>query len=388
MLNKILTVLLSNIVMISSFIPSINNSRTILPNPEIISFVDDSTVDTYKDAIKNESSSKENGRIWVDKSVYKHDDTNEANTVVLDDKFNISYDDDFLEVFSALGSSQKTSYEQKTGIDISISLDVSASMNINDRIGQAVESLNNFIDTAMTESENNRISISAFGKEAEVCMPLDHYSKKDNQDYISLSYSNVKPGHSTANYFQLKFTAVKKDGTEVNKIINNIDQGYANLDPSGINVGPGTNIQKGNFKALEVLTKSELDDEINQIPVFILFTDGYANACNEYIAEEQYSWYKDTDKVNHYLDNGELLGLLEDAQTINPMSSDVYKKTTNEEDEGIGCSNIIIMQTLMSTAYKKAEVEKHYKDVGKNSSSLLAYNVGVDLAEYYESYRL
>ncbi len=353
MSKKIFIFFLCCILIVISILPCVSISSTILTDEDIISSVDDSTVDAYKTAINNENSSRENGRIWVDKSVYKHDNTNEMNTVTLDNEFNIDYDDDFLEVFSALGSSQKTSYEQKTGIDISISLDVSASMNIDDRIGKAVTALNEFIDTAMAESENNRIAISVFGIDSVQCLPLDHYSKKDGQDYITVTYSTVIPGHSIDNYYQLSFKAQKQDGSEVTKVINNFetkDTPTSNLDSSGVKIGPGTNIQKGNYKALEALTNSELSEDVNQIPVFILFTDGYANACNEYTSEEQYSWYKDTDKVNCWRDSGELLGLLEDSHTQNPGSSGVYKKTTHEDDEGIGVSNIVIMQTLMSTA--------------------------------------
>ncbi len=390
MFKKAIVLLTCYLLSIGSTAPFNNIGSTVMTYNDILSYSDSSTVDSYKDALLNKSSSKDNGRIWVDKSVYKHDNTSGSNKITLDEKFNIDYDDDFAEVFSALGSSQKTAYKQETGVDISIALDVSASMNIDSRIEKAISSLNSFIDSAMAQSDNNRIAISAFGIDSIECLPLGHYSKKDGQDYISLLYSNVLGGqHYTANYFQLTFKAVKEDGTEINKIINNLEPengGSSNLDSSGTKIGPGTNIQKGNYKALESLVKDELDPDINQIPVFILFTDGYANALNKYTPEEQYSWYKDTDEVEDWRDSGELLGLLEDSQTQNPGYGDVYRKTKNQNDKGIGASNTIILQTLMSTAYKKAEVENHYKKDNENSSSLLVYNVGVDLAEYYESY--
>lgn len=369
---------------------SITNSDT-----GISSYADFSTVDSYKDIL----SSQDNGKIWTDKSVYKND-----QIINLDGKFNINCvndDSDFVEVFSALGSSQKMNYEKETGIDVSISLDISASMAIDDRIGKTVRALNEFIDMLMAKSPHNRIAVSVFGTLATEFIPLGHYYKKDDQDYITYKYGKI-PGFeensNLANFYQLQFTASKlnSDGseTEITKSLNNVEQwrvdqgNYFDLDVDVEHIGHLTNIRYGNYKALESLKNAELNKELNQIPVFILYTDGFANVINKNWENPDASWYMDFQTCPRSEDSPDLLGLLEPC--INPIPGSGYgqtwEPTTYEDDEGTGVSDIIILQTLMSTAYKKTEVEQHYKEYNSDFQQLITYAVSVDLNGYYNEY--
>ena len=100
-LMKIFRVIICIVLLCANFMSSayigIFNPNTVMAataeNSGIIRTADSSTVDSYKLIETNgEIGGRYNGRVWTDKSVYSHD-TNP--TVKLDERFNISYDDDF-----------------------------------------------------------------------------------------------------------------------------------------------------------------------------------------------------------------------------------------------------------------------------------------------------
>ena len=97
---------------VAIFIVSAMNDKDLalhsdLTDEKVLRIADSSTVDDYKSVVSNPTvGGRYNGRVWSDKSVFAHDGTNNPNVVTLDEKFDISYNEDFLHVFSALGSSQ------------------------------------------------------------------------------------------------------------------------------------------------------------------------------------------------------------------------------------------------------------------------------------------
>lgn len=179
---------------------------------------DYSTVDNYKNIITDEDvGDRYNGRVWADKSVYAHDNLSNSNVINLDNKFDISFQEDFLHVFSVLGSSQIVKQYPPSPIDLVISLDMSASMAqdirypinnfgdptngsyapkenrtmkdriANSRIKESIDAINEVIDNLMKQNINNRVSVIVSGAGAQVLMPLAHYKKIDDNPYIKIN---------------------------------------------------------------------------------------------------------------------------------------------------------------------------------------------------------
>ena len=83
--------------------------------------VDENTSDYYKNTISNKNfGTFYDGSIWSDKSVFTE------KNITLDNKYKIENNDDFLTVFSALGSSQVVKSPEI--LDMMFVIDISGSM--------------------------------------------------------------------------------------------------------------------------------------------------------------------------------------------------------------------------------------------------------------------
>lgn len=214
-----LLLLIICILIISSHVINSTNQINASENSSNVFYriADNSTVNAYKNISTDyEFGGRYNGRVWADKSVYAHDNTSISNVINLDDRFDISFQDDFLHVFSVLGSSQILKQYPPSPIDLVISLDMSASMAqdirypinsiwdptdgsyapkenrtmeeriANSRIQESLDAINETIDNLMNQNINNRVSIVVSGAGAQVLMPLAHYKKIDDQPYIKI----------------------------------------------------------------------------------------------------------------------------------------------------------------------------------------------------------
>ncbi len=163
----------------------------------VIRQADPSTMDTYKDVLNLDENTRYAGQLWMDKSVFAYgaDDYGDRkdrwknNTLTLDENLDgvggsIKLNEDFLHVYSAVGSSQEL-----TGVPpvrTVIVFDNSGSMynsisrgNLphdeeadkkdperlwnNQRIALTVESINRAIDTLMETGAYNEVAVVLFG---------------------------------------------------------------------------------------------------------------------------------------------------------------------------------------------------------------------------------
>ena len=100
---------------------------------------DPDTMDDYLNRLLSATNgSRYAGRVWTDKSVFAH--FNGTNTLTMDmatDGYvgNVSFNADFLHVFSALASSQVVNEYPPTPVDLVIVFDMSGSMGQDTRYG-------------------------------------------------------------------------------------------------------------------------------------------------------------------------------------------------------------------------------------------------------------
>ncbi len=203
---------------------------------------DPSTMDTYREMLDFSDNTRYAGRIWTDKSVFAYgEDATQTIDSALKREFNgdqltlneeldgvdgsIALDADFLEVYSALGSSIAVNTYPRNPIDLVIAIDMSASMGqdtryeidgfeeanfnlnngpyydlnepvndyekedaanrtmsqriANSRIQKTLEAVNTTIDDLMDQNPNNRVSVILYGAGATAILPLAHYQRVD-----------------------------------------------------------------------------------------------------------------------------------------------------------------------------------------------------------------
>ncbi len=346
-------------------------------NTNIVRIADASTVDDYKENL-NIMGGRYNGRVWTDKSVYAN---NGDGQVTLDNKFNIQYDDDFLTVFSALGSSQ--SVKQMTALDISMIIDMSGSMGTDvidqlehddeqtriahSRIQATVNAVNNAIDKLMNDNEKNRVCVVVYGGTAYTLMELGHYTKVENSnEYITVedfkSYNERELNKSGSCAYTLRAHA-KKDGNEIinrtvrNNYTNNMP--YEKRQRVGACIGYNTNMQAGIYKGFQELY-DKADSEVMRIPAAIIMTDGASNySLKNSSTTAGTEWYN--------------------VPIVNSLTNynNIYKKYRTESNEVGKGGRETILDILMTASYMKVKVQKKYEEIFKQSG-VAQYNDSVD----------
>ena len=364
----------------------------------ITRIADKSTVDSYKDIETNSLiGGRYNGRVWTDKSVYSHDQYPE---VKLDEKFNISYDDDFLTVFSALGSSQLT--KSPIAMDVSIMIDVSGSMGTDvvdntshddstiriahSRIQLTINAVNNAIDTLMEANENNRVCVVTYGGTAFTLMELGHYTKLEGsstyitvKDFTTYNESSYSASGSCA--YTLCANA-KKDGDEINRTIRN---NYANDVPVAKRntidacIGFHTNMQAGIYKGFDELYKN-VEDDVIRFPSAIIMTDGGSNYALKNnsggITGDEWHDVPIPDSLTGY--------------DISSSSYQKYRAETNQVTRG---GKEVILDIMMTASYMKVKVQKKYEKIFNastlaeqgNTFDFQVHTVSVDTQSMFEN---
>lgn len=264
------------------------------------------------------------GRVWVDKSLFKHGDTALLNTrgeASSSFRVELEKDEAFQVIFSALGSTMTIkSTVTKTGpMDVVLVLDNSVSMNTTSggttRMQKVIEAANKMLADLMEEGNDVRLGITAYSEDASVVLPFGTYNNG-----VMLKV-NRYTGSGSSNGI---ITACDKNGNVINSRYDS--GGYANY----------TNTQAGFNLGMEMLANAT--DTQNRKPVVILLTDGAANTALDTLFDNDRSGT--VRQVYH-------------ASDIDPM---------------------IALSTLLSAAYNKAVVGAHY---GK---APMIYGIGVDLS--------
>ncbi len=418
------------------------------PTEHILEFsrvADPDTMDSYTNILLNKSTgSRYAGRVWTDKSVFAYKDGNSYtsthfkdgnNTLTLDmttDGYNgdVSFNADFLHVFSALASSQIVNEYPPQPLDVMFVLDVSGSMgqimedgkskvveqsNFNSSpIYQTVEALNKAIKTLLSENPNSRFGIVIYGSTAAVLVPLGHYTEGSLKTTYKEAYgtdqglhfnieATVKPegknGEDEVSKTYYADNAGESNNTAHND--NSSSDGNRKFDGTGghttgngekdtpYHVGHITNPQAGLAAAMDqfITNNKELTwttlidgEEYLRLPALIHLTDGQASdlAWIQPDGDEssQDAWKKETSTWNDV--NWEY-----DLAYNSPLNSkkDGEKNYYNASQlTGYGDAAPVIFQTLMTASYYKSAVEAYYNSAGKTvkngtTASLMCYSV-------------
>ncbi len=204
---------------------------------------DPSTMDTYLEMLDLLKNTRYAGRLWTDKSVFAFgkymrvltgkngERIFDGKNLILSKELDglasggvIPLGSDFLEVFSALGSSLAVNEFPNSPLDLVIVIDMSASMAqdtrygidsnqpkysghtpspddttkwpgsgvlmkdriANSRIQKTLEAVNGTIDALMAQNRNNRVAVVGYGAGAAVLLPLAHYGRIDGNPYLSV----------------------------------------------------------------------------------------------------------------------------------------------------------------------------------------------------------
>lgn len=416
--------------------------------PGVKRTADGSTMDTYVDQLINDTDgSRQAGRVWSDKSVFAYGESTETtvgntkrvftkDTLKLDESLDgvggeIKINDDFLHVYSALGSSETINEQAESPADVVFLIDMSGSMaydikhgdlggtykhqNLRERMDdsriQAVlDAINSNIDKLMNLNPTNQVAVVAYGATAFTLMPLGHYTKEGGKDYLVVDdfedYNNHPYGYVRGSYPNGNIDNVisgagytvtahgyktdKGEGAKVlvdNKVRNTYVADETVSDNNIHQIGFNTDMQAGIYVGFEELYKnfvdkddvsysyvSKLDQQkytIPRIPAVFVMTDGGSNFAlkgkNASISGDE--WHN-----------------LDVPDTINSYSDDSVKKYRSELSEDNGAA--VILDILMTASYMKSKVFNKYESLinsnekirndNKQNLRLLVSTISVD----------
>ncbi len=352
---------------------------------------DKSTVDDYKEIISNSThGTANNGRVWTDKSVYSKDDSNE---VTLDNKFNIQFDDDFLNVFSALGTSQQVLAKEIAPLDVVLLLDVSTSMTTSgteykDSAEKVIEEANKLIKELMGKSEantkvskGNRISVIVYAGGSQVLLPLNHYDTLEGDNYISIEDCIEKNGK----FFATVSTNVKVEG-----------ETFENRTSKPM-FADATYLQGALYQGMHMLatepdtiyTNPKTEAKLNRTPVLIVLTDGATNtvgATETGDSEISIDWWNPLSWVTEGDANSEAI-----LPTYYNDGTNDYRNFVpypNGNPFYISCSGgktsplykaiaPRTLGTLLTAGYMKNWIEDNYSKKAVNNEKINLYGFGI-----------
>lgn len=253
---------------------------------------DDSTVDTYEGFLLNAQSTRYAGRIWTDKSVYAAG--NDGSGIALVDSKPETFREDFLEVFSAMGSTLAVNGEYEVPLDVMFVLDMSGSMSFQSdtiqryngqlsRLSQAIVALNGAFSYVL-ENEHSRVGLYVYSGndvtrpntgDGKLVMQLQHYTPKTDGTYL-LDTSNATASRT--------FYGASVPGDYAWAFANasfsvNVDENTGG-ESSSFQASGGTNTQMGLYRAMRNMAEVEdttvvIDGtEVKRKPVVILISDG------------------------------------------------------------------------------------------------------------------
>ena len=290
---------------------------------------------TGEGADRDNNGSRYAGRIWTDKSVIAYNDEqltgneNGYKTFTFDKTKNsakgepggnsIKIRDDFLHVFSALGSSVQLTGKVPTStvivIDNSGSMYGSAANWDDTRIAKTVSAVNRSIDRIMRDNDDNMVSVVLFGdggdsgtNTAQMIIPMGHYPVVEKPEYSEDDGILTNPlpylkagwsGSTGGDDSQLDHTNKASGGwVYVNHAV--LDDKKTGYDAYRNGT---TNIQAGIQKGFDVLMNSpktvDVDNiTVNRIPDLIVLTDGAATDSLEGV------WSNPSVKDGNYISKG------------------------------------------------------------------------------------
>lgn len=205
---------------------------------------DGSTKDTFTASLGNDTSTRSNGRVWVDKSV-------STDTVDFGNAGPVENDSDFLVTYSMLAASTAVSGETQVPVDVVFVIDNSNSMDADlsqneTRLEATVDAVNTSIEQIMESNEASRVAVVLYGLEAMTLLPLDHYDPMHNGDYVSVESEYVPGGWFEASGYRTTFTGSGSHSVTMNpgergtNTHIGVDAGFTILN-NAQNTGTGAN---------------------------------------------------------------------------------------------------------------------------------------------------
>ena len=221
--------------------------------------VDPDTRGTYSDMLAEENSTRYDGRVWTDKTVMagpvSFDGDAGQNTIQL------SEDGEFLVTYSALATSTSITGKASVPVDVVFIIDNSTSMYNSDSLGDTFDAVNESIHTLMQGNSESRVAVVLYGTEADVLLPLGHYTSNatswGNPTYVRIG----SVGTSDSSFY-----------TTVSGYNNRVNQDSYN--------GRGTNIQLGVYEGMNILATEDQTtanvggQEVSRVPAVVLLSDG------------------------------------------------------------------------------------------------------------------
>lgn len=230
---------------------------------------DGDTSGTYNTVLGEASSTRYDGRVWVDKSVntgnvtFTGENLPNGSVTVENDS-----DSNFLVTYSALATSTQVDGESNVPVDVVFIIDNSSSMISNytwsgyqrvTYLQATVNAVNESISELMAMNGQNRVAVVLFGERSDTLLPLGHYTSSNQSTYIRIN--SVDSNDS-------------RFSTTVRETYNRVDMNTNN--------GRGTNIQAGVYEGMNILaTEDETtatvgNQEVSRVPAVILLSDGAA----------------------------------------------------------------------------------------------------------------
>ena len=373
---------------------------------------DANTMDDYINRLlTSDNGSRYAGRVWTDKTVVAYEDGKE-NKIDLDMKTdgfsgNVTFDADFLHVFSALASSQVVNEAITSPLDIIILLDMSGSMgsdltdgththaNVQERISHSriylvLESINEAIEDLMEMNETNRVTVVGYGATAATILPLGHYEKINGQNYISVGqftkYGKTQSEYSISDKASAAYTVeghatlveYDKSGNKTTRNVDNkVRNDYTQDGCTGTLIGYHTDLQAGIYKGFnnlyETLTSKEAvtytyhsnmtgeSETVPRIPVAFVMTDGGSN----YALKENNSSAATGNEWNNVPIRNDV-GAASDTASY---KSDYTKYRAEASGVGKG-GDAVILDILLTASYMKSKIENKYTKLLKEAKVL------------------
>ena len=230
---------------------------------------DNNTTNTYTDSLGGDTSTQYTGRVWTDKTVYDGNatftgDVNEGSP----EGVTIENDSDFLVAYSALASSQSITGQTQVPVDVVFVIDNSNSMD--DRIGgnsnqtrlqATVDAVNDSIGKLMDANKDSRVAVVIYGLSSKILMPLNHYERRSDGNYITLQQNGSD-------------TVFLSPNSRYSVSMSSDDRGTN----THIGVDTGMDILA---EASEIESNLQDGTKVKHVPILVLLSDGAATASGQ-----------------------------------------------------------------------------------------------------------
>ena len=362
---------------------------------------DPPTTDTYDQYLlggkdgPNGSGSRYAGRIWSDKTVIAYDEESKGASISLDmasDGYagGVTTDEDFLHVFSVLGSNQVVNGETTSPLDVVILLDISTSMTTridregntfmdeNDALHKLIDTTNDFIDRLMGGDPNhtvhpeNRVGVVVYGGGSQTMLELGHYSAS-NGDGKYLSITGKTDKNTGAAYFPQITTSVKElRSQKVSKYM----------------LADATYLQGALYDGMKMLAdanETTISDAPHKgekrTPILIVMTDGATNLISATsttkAGEPSYTWdapysgvvepvsggqYRDSGKNPFYADCNLNTGRGDTTYNGDRPGADKSKYRSSQTNRDLEVQAIAprSVSDLLLAGYMQKKIQAHY----------------------------